>query len=167
MAKSIYPPAMRQRHYPPGPGNAGFGRFWMVLGGAALHRCIQVPGDGEGGDASAIAGEKELWKSCVEDRIVRDMFRLLAEPDERVSQSRTRMFFGTYVLVGLAFVYVVLHRHGVVRPYLFPIPIVISGLSARWAMSRTTYAARQFQSRIGVVAMLIGVEVLMSVLWQI
>jgi hypothetical protein len=96
---------------------------------------------------------------------VKDVFRLLAEPDERISQSRTRMFFGAFVLVGLAGVYLVLHRHGFTRPYLFPIPIVISGLSW-WAMSGVPYTARQFQSKVSIFLMLMGLEVLLSVLWQ-
>jgi hypothetical protein len=93
------------------------------------------------------------------------MSRLLAEPGERVAHGRTRMFFGTFVLLGLAGVFLVIHRHGFTRPYLFPIPIAISGLSARWAMSSVSYAARQFQARVSIFLMLMGFQVLMSLLW--
>jgi hypothetical protein len=93
------------------------------------------------------------------------MARLLVEPGERVSQSRTRMFFGTFALVGLAGVFLVMHRHGFTRPYLFLIPIAISGLSARWAMSGVLYSARQFQTRVSIFLMLVGLQVLMSMLW--
>jgi hypothetical protein len=107
----------------------------------------------------------KFWESRVENRIAVGMPRLLVEPGERVSQSRTRMFFGTFVLVGLAGVFLVTYRHGFTRPYLFPIPIAISGSSVRGAMSSVPYAARQFQARVSIFLMLLGFQVLMSLLW--
>jgi len=80
--------------------------------------------------------------------------------EEQVSVVFTRAFFTFYVLFGMAGILAVSHRYGILRPYLFPIPAAICGLSALW-VTRKRYSKRAFQSRVGVLLALIGVEILL------
>jgi len=85
------------------------------------------------------------------------------EHEEQVSARLARIFFGVFVLIGLAGISIELYRYSFTRPYLLLVPIILFGLSTFWVVRKANYSKREFQSRISVLLILMAFEVLLSI----